>query len=237
VIFQSLAALYDRLDEAGGIPSFGFSIEDIGFVITIDKEGNLIGQPEDLRTKINTNTYEYFPSVVPYSNRVNVRSSGAAKVPNFMVDKAGYIFGMSGSSEKKVYREHFEKLVHEVGADSSDEGLAAVKNFLRKWNSRDSNDLEGWKEICGTFGKWIAFRLQGESEFIHERPAIKKLWSDYIAQENYPEGFSFVDGQQHPIQSQYAQFKFGSGASLVSFNEKAYESYGKDRGRECSNQR
>lgn len=230
MIFQSLIALYDRLDSVCGIPSFGFSDEDIGFVITIDKEGNLIGQPEDLRTKIKTNTYKYFPSVVPYSNKVNVRSSGAAKVPNFMVDKADYIFGMSGSSKKNVHREHFEKLVEEVSADSTDEGVAAVKNFLRKWNPRDSNDLEGWKEISGTFGKWVAFRLQGESGFIHERPAIKRLWSEYVAKENYPEGLSFVDGQQHPIQCQYAQFKFGSGASLVSFNEKAYESYGKQRG-------
>jgi len=230
VIFQSLISLYDRLDKIGEAPSFGFSEEDIGFVITIDKEGNLIGQPEDLRTKINTSTYEFYPSHVPYSNKVNVRSSGAAKVPNFMVDKADYIFGMSGSSEKKVHHEHFEKLVNEACRDSDDEGVEAVKKFLQKWNPRDSTNLEGWKEICGTHGKWVAFRLQGETGFIHERPAIKKLWPECVAKENYPEGLCFVDGQKHPIQPQYAQFKFGSGASLVSFNERAYESYGKERG-------
>jgi CRISPR-associated protein Csd1 len=43
-------------------------------------------------------------------------------------------------------------------------------------------------------------------------------------------GFSFVEGSVLPLQPQYAQFKFGSGASLVSFNESAYESYGKKRG-------
>jgi len=230
VIFQSLISFYERLDKVDEMPPFGFSVEAIGFVITIDEEGNLIGQPEDLRTKINTNTYEYFPSVVPYSNKVNVRSSGAAKAPNFMVDKADYIFGLSGSSEKKIHQEHFEKLVHEVCADSSDEGVIAVKNFLQKWNSRDAAGLESWKEICGNNGKWVAFRLQGETGFIHERPAIKKLWSKHISKKIYPEGFCFVDGQKHPLQLQYAQFKFGSGASLVSFNEKAYESYGKKRG-------
>jgi len=230
MIFQSLISLYDRLDNAGEVPPFGFSEEGIGFVITIDKEGNLIGQPEDLRTKINSSTYEFYPSNVPYSNKVNVRSSGAAKMPNFMVDKAEYIFGMADSSEKKVHHEHFEKLVNEVCRDSDDEGVVAVKQFLQKWNPRDSTNLEGWKEICGAHGKWVAFRLQGNTGFIHERPAIKKLWSEYVAKENYPEGLCFVDGQKHPIQPQYAQFKFGSGASLVSFNEKAYESYAKERG-------
>lgn len=230
MIFQSLISLYDRLGKVDQMPPFGFSVEDIGFVITIDREGNLIGQPEDLRTKINTNTYEYFPSVVPYSNKVNVRSSGAAKVPNFMVDKANYIFGISGSSEKKDHHRHFEKLIHEVCADSSDEGVIAVKNFLEKWHPRDAAHFEAWKEICGNNGKWVAFRLLGETGFIHERPAIKKLWSEYIAKEIYPEGFCFVDGRKCYLQTQYAQFKFGSGASLVSFNKKAYESYGKKRG-------
>lgn len=230
MIFQSLISLYERLDKVDEMPPFGFSVEAIGFVITIDKEGNLIGQPEDLRTKISANNYEYFPSIAPYSNKVNVRSSGAAETPNFMVDKADYIFGMCGSSEKQVYRKQFEKLVHKASADSNDEGVAAVKNFLRKWNPRESADLEGWKEICGNNGKWVAFRLQGETGFIHERTAIKKLWSKFIAKEIYPEGFCFVDGQKHPIQPQYAQFRFGSGAALVSFNERAYESYGKKRG-------
>ncbi len=46
----------------------------------------------------------------------------------------------------------------------------------------------------------------------------------------FKKGVSFVDGEVHDLQPQYAQFKFGSGASLVSFNEVAYESYGKKKG-------
>jgi len=230
MIFQSLISLYARLYETEAVPPYGFSEEDIGFVVTIDKDGSLIGQPEDLRTKIKTNIYTFFPSIVPYSNQVNVRANAAAKTPNFMVDKADYIFGMAGASEKKVHHKHFEKLVHDVCGDSDDDGVVAVKAFLCKWKPEDSVKLAGWKNICGTYGKWVAFRLQGDTGFIHKRPEVKKLWSEYVAKEIYPEGVSFVDGRKHPIQPQYAQFKFGSGASLVSFNEKAYESYGKKRG-------
>lgn len=230
MIFQSLISLYDRLYETEAVSPYGFSEEDIGFVVTIDKDGSLIGQPEDLRTKIKTNTYTFFPSEVPYSNQVNVRANAAAKTPNFMVDKADYIFGMAGTSEKKVHHESFEKLVQNVCGNSDDDGVVAVKAFLRKWKPGDSVKLDGWKDICGTHGKWVAFRLQGDTGFIHKRPGVKKLWSEYVAKKSYPEGVSFVDGREHPIQPQYAQFKFGSGASLVSFNEKAYESYGKKRG-------
>jgi len=231
MIFQALISLYDRLEKTDEVPPYGYSEEDIGFVITVDKEGNLIDQPEDLRTKIKADTFDFRQSVVPYTNKVNVRSSiGAAKTPNFMTDKADYIFGMSGKSKKDVHHQSFTKLIDEVCGDSRDEGVLAVKAFLARWNPADSPELRDWKEICGTHGKLIAFRLQRDSGFVHERPEVKKLWADFISGDEFPRGISFVDGDVHDLQHQYAQFKFGSGASLVSFNKAAYESYGKKKG-------
>ena len=231
MIFQSLINLYDRLALSDDVPSYGFSVEDIGFVITIDKAGNLVGQPEDLRTKVGPQKYDFRTSQVPYTNQVNVRSSaGAAKTPNFMVDKADYIFGMSGTAKKAVHHKSFKELIQSVAGESDDEGVAAVKAFLEQWNPADSPELRDWKEICGTHGKWVAFRLKGDSCFVHERPAVVALWQEFIALEKYPKGITFLDSDIHDIQSQYAQFKFGSGASLVSFNEVAYESYEKKKG-------
>ncbi len=230
MIFQSLISLYDRQAKMDKIPPYGFSDEDIGFVITIDKEGNLIGQPEDLRVKIKANIFDFIKSVVPYTNQVNVRANAAAKTPNFMVDKADYIFGMSGTSKKDVYHQSFKKRIDQVCGESNDEGVVAAKAFLAGWKQEASVELRDWKEICGTHGKWVAFRLQGDSGFIHERQGVKKLWADFIAKEEFSQGVSLLDGEIHALQSQYAQFKFGSGASLVSFNEVAYESYGKKKG-------
>jgi len=228
MIFQSLVSLYDRPGRK--MPPFGFSVEDIGFVITLDKAGNLVGQPEDLRTKIKASTYDFRKSVVPYSNQVDVRSGNAATTPNFMVDKADYIFGMSGNSKKDVYHDSFKKRINEVCGESSDEGVVAVKSFLSGWNPEASDDLRDWKEMCGIHGKWVAFQLQGGAGFVHERPEVTRLWSDFVNKKEFPRGVSFLDGKVHDLQSQYAQFKFGSGASLVSFNELAYESYGKKKG-------
>ncbi len=237
MIFQSLISLYDRLERQHGffdhkvpVPPYGFSVEDVGFVLTIDKEGNIAGEPEDLRIKVKANAYNFRQSVVPYSNKVNVRANAAAKTPNFMVDKADYIFGMSGKSKKKVHHNSFKKLIDDVCGASQDEGVLAVQSFLEKWKPQDSLELPLWKEMCGIHGKWVAFRLQGDKEFVHERSEIKRLWSAFLTKDKFPRGTSFIDGETHDLQLQYAQFKFGSGASLVSFNEKAYESYGKKKG-------
>ncbi len=228
MIFQSLISLYDRLGEEA--PPYGFSIEDIGFAITVDREGNLIGEPEDLRVKIKANSYDFRQSVVPYSNKVNVRANAAAKTPNFMVDKADYLFGMSGKSKKAVHHESFKKMIDEVCGESRDEGVLAVHSFLNSWKPQDAVELPFWKDMCGIHGKWVAFRLQGDREFVHEREAVRSLWADFVKREEFPQGVSFIDGETHELQRQYAQFKFGSGASLVSFNEVAYESYGKKKG-------
>jgi CRISPR-associated protein Csd1 len=230
MIFQSLIALYDRLAQTDSVPPYGFSVEDIGFVITIDTDGNLIGDPEDLRTKHKANSYDFRTSVVPYTNQVNVRANAASKTPNFMVDKADYIFGMSGSAKKQVHHKSFMNHIEEVCIDSIDDGIVAVKAFLKKWEPANSVELSDWKEISGDHGKWVAFRLQGEKGFIHERPAVKKLWTDFVSKEPFDQGINFVDGKEANLQKQYAQFKFGSGASLVSFNEVAYESHGKKKG-------
>lgn len=232
MIFQSLIALYDRLPKTGidGVTPYGFSVEDIGFVITIDRSGNLIGQPEDLRVK-NNNNFDFCQSVVPYTNQVNVRANAAAKTPNFMVDKADYIFGMSGNSQKDIHHQSFKQLIDEVCEGSADQGVLATRLFLADWNPTDSVELRDWKEICGPHGKWVAFRLQGDSSFIHEREEVQKLWAIHLEKESFPQGVNFIDGKVSRLQHQYAQFKFGSGASLVSFNEVAYESYGKKKGK------
>lgn len=233
MIFQNLIAYYDRLLAEGreDIPPLGFSREEIGFSITLSRSGKLVGEPRDLRKKLAANRYNFFPSTVPYTNAVNVRSGkGAATTANFMVDKADYIFGMSGTTAKKQQREAFTQLVEEVAGESDDPGVLAVKAFLAHWNPEDSPELAFWDEICGTHGKWVAFELEGETGFVHERPAIRHLWQQYLANKKYRQKISLVTGKKGDIQEQYAQFKFGSGASLVSFNENAYESYNKKRG-------
>ena len=216
MIFQNLIAYYDRLADAGEkIPAVGFSMEELGFSITLSRSGKLVGEPRDWRNKLGANKYKYQLSEVPYTNGVNVRSGkGAEKTPNFMVDKADYIFGMSGNAAKKNHRQNFKELVEEVGGKSDDPGLLAVKAFLADWNPADSPELPFWDEICGTHGKWIAFELEGETGFVHNRPAVMALWQEYLEHKEYRQGVSLVTGRSGNIQEQYAQFKLGAALFL-----------------------
>jgi CRISPR-associated protein Csd1 len=113
MIFQNLIAYYDRLvaAEDTDIPPLGFGREEIGFSIVINRSGKMIGEPRELRTKLAANKYEYRPSIVPYTNKVNVRAIAANTTPNFLVDKADYLFGMSGNADKSVHRKSFTELV------------------------------------------------------------------------------------------------------------------------------
>lgn len=235
MIFQSLILLYERLSKANEVPPYGFSMEDIGFEVIIDKSGKMLYEPQTLRVqktdksgKLIPNKFTFHLSEVPYYNDVNVRSSGAANTPNFMVDKADYIFGMPGTEKKEKYRQSFITMISEVCGDSIDDGILAVKSFLLKWDSEDSLYLKDWKEISGTYGKWIAFKLEGENNlFIHERPEVKALWLEYISKQKFKKGKCLVDGNIHDLQSQYSQFKFGTGASLSSCKDNYSWSYGK----------
>ncbi len=234
MIIQSLVSLYDRLAENEEVPCFGFSAENIGFYIEIDENGNLIGAPVDLRIPLPKNNFKYKTSIVPYSNTVNVRSSGAATTPNFLVDKVNYIFGMADNSVTEEYKISFTNLIKEVSTNTDDVGIQAVIRFLENWDFSKTPELPLWKEMSGDKAKWIAFRLKGEHQFVHERPAAIQLWKDHIAKEEYPQGRSFLSDEVGDIQPQYAQFKFGSGVSLISFNKSAFESYGKKRGENAS---
>ena len=137
---------------------------------------------------------------------------------------------MSGDEQKEEHQQSFFKLIIDVSGNSNDEGIVAVKAFLSKWENVNSLALKYWDEISGTHGKWVAFKLQGDSIFIHEREEVKRLWTEYLSQIQYSKGISLVDGKIGDLQKQYAQFKFGTGAALVSFNESAYESYSKVKG-------
>ena len=45
----SLVHAYDRLAERGEAPVFGYSVEKIGFLISLNEDGTVAGPPIDLR--------------------------------------------------------------------------------------------------------------------------------------------------------------------------------------------
>lgn len=237
MILQALYNFYDNriIGTKWDVP-YGFSWERVGFVLVIDKNGNMVTEPQDLRDhsgKIPRGRL----CLVPWTNEVDVRSSNIWS--NFLVDRVGYVLGFeSGKKSDRLIKakKDFITRFETICGNTNDLGLLAVHAFLSKWKPDRTRDLKQWEEICGPQGGLIAFQLQGDerNRFIHDRPAARVAWTSYLNQQTSPEGQCLVTGRVGPIQLQTAQFRGiiggqSTGTSLISFNAPAFESYGKNK--------
>ena len=82
------------------------------------------------------------------------------------------------------------------------------------------------------------FQISGETKYVHQVPAVKTWWSSQTVESSTePNGFCLVTGKPATIAAIHSPAIKGvadaqsSGAKLVSFNEQAYESFGKENAR------
>ncbi|MBS0390564.1 MAG: type I-C CRISPR-associated protein Cas8c/Csd1 [Proteobacteria bacterium] len=97
--------------------------------------------------------------------------------------------------------------------------VAALERFPALADIRASNPL-------------VSFRLQGEVELICQQPAIAAAAANTSEDDDGPRAMCLITGQQAPIERLHTAIKgvWGaqtSGANIVSFNARAFESYGK----------
>jgi len=235
MILQALNDYYQRLAKENLAPPLGFSLEKVGFILVLNEDGDLI-QDQDIRDVVGKKSIpKLLP--IPYTNEVNVRSSNIQ--PNFLADKAEYVLGMDQSTKRlKGKHDAYKKLFKMVTDGEPDKGIIAVSKFLNKWSSGQLPRLKYKEQIDKNDAGFVSFRLENELSYIHERPAVKKVWAKYLAT-NKPglTGNCLVTGNLGNIQNLHAQFGIPggqpSGVSLVSFNDFAYESYGKKKGANC----
>ncbi|MFM9816936.1 UNVERIFIED_CONTAM: type I-C CRISPR-associated protein Cas8c/Csd1 [Spiribacter pallidus] len=240
MILTALNDYYERLvsQPDSEIAPLGYSYEKISFALIINRDGKLI----DLMDLRDTSGKTPRPTrkLVP---QPETRTSGIK--PLFLWDKSSYVLGVSNIREddeakynkrlQRVHDEHeaFRARHEEVLEGISDEGLQALLRFLRSWNPGDFQRSSVLREEV--LDSNLVFRLDGEQNFIHERSAAQALQADAIANTQGPEGICLVTGDRGPITRIHPSIKGvrgaqSSGAYIVSFNDKAYESYGKVQG-------
>ncbi|MBU1320033.1 MAG: type I-C CRISPR-associated protein Cas8c/Csd1 [candidate division Zixibacteria bacterium] len=233
MILQALYSYYTRLAEQERVPPIGFSEENVGFILEIAEDGRLI-QEWDIRHRVGANLRPVLREI-PYTNAVEVRSSNFEA--NFLVDKAAFLLGNDAKTKpQRLEKSHakFKDLLTAVRSLTDDAGLAAVCRFYETWNpSSASRILNYWTDIAGDNSGFVAFKLEGETQCVHEREAVRKAWTKYISEKGDSIiGQCLITGTTGPIQRTHAQFKGlrggqSSGKSVVSFNIPAAESYGK----------
>lgn len=238
-ILQSLARRYERLASAGEAPIPGFAQSQISFTIVLDGEGRYVTTQDERigdGKKLRPRTF-----LAPAAPKRTVGIASGA-----FWDKTSYVLGRTASDKaappakqardaERLIKEHASFLArHEkLLSGASDSGCAALLAFLRRWSPERYDML---LHADAMLDQNVAFRLEGDTGFIHDRPAARAaLMAEVGARDAVPEGMCLVTGEMAPIARLHPSIKGvvgaqPSGAALVSFNLDSFTSYGKTQG-------
>ncbi|MDQ0395874.1 type I-C CRISPR-associated protein Cas8c/Csd1 [Labrys monachus] len=227
----SLVRAYDRMAARGEVPAYGYSPEKIGFVISLNLDGSVVGIPTDLRRGEGRKRIAR-ALAVPQPPK---RASGIA--PCFLWDKTAYVLGVTAGEGKRTVLEHsaFVAYHREWLAGSDDEGLRALLCFLEAWSPERFAEL-GWPEEMKDQNVVFALESQRlDGVYIHSRPAARDLWTRIAAAGEKNQAVCLVTGERGPVARLHPAIKGvwgaqSAGASIVSFNLDAFSSYGHKQG-------
>ena len=235
-ILQGLVGHYERLESesTNDLPRYGFSREKISYSIVLSVDGEVV----DVVPRLDTSGKTPRPSLIPVPQPCGRTSSVAA---NFLWDNTGYALGVRRDKQDPrsttpvpASKEHqaFKDLHRRLLAESDDDGVMALRSFVLGWKPERYEALNCAGDMLGAN---VVFQLDGELQFVHDRPAAKKIWRDHLVDQQGGEGFCLVTGESTSISRLHPKIKGvrgaqTSGASLVSFNLNAFESFGKNQG-------
>lgn len=233
MILQALYNEYQRLLERGedDLSVAGYSAEKISYAIILTPEGTVV-DVADIRDTSGKKPQPRMMSVPQPEKRTRGIKS------NVFWDKTAYVLGVSAANKSTDEEQHnaFKALHHAALVNESDVGLKALNAFLQTWIPEHFQAPPFKPEMLDTN---IVFRLDGDNQYLHERPAAKVLRARLL---DAPEGgeasataMCLVTGKVLPIARLHPALKGvngaqSSGASIVSFNQESFGSYGKEQG-------
>jgi CRISPR-associated protein Csd1 len=232
MILQSLYELYDRLrdDPDYKIAPRGCSLQKITFKVVITPDGKLF-DIQDARVRSDKGLRPQ-QIMVPGG----AKSSGSGLNPCSLWDNTGYLLGYKpddpdAARTEKTF-EAFRKKHLSLEAEIGSWAFSSVCRFLEEWSPGRATDYPVLAEIKTGFG---VFQILGDTSYVHEDPKVRDWWERHSVDGEPGElGQCLLTGAIAPIARLHTpKIKGVSGgkaeALLVSFNEDAYESYGKDQ--------
>jgi CRISPR-associated protein Csd1 len=176
-----------------------------------------------------------YPQEMYVPERVT-RSSGVKA--NFLCDNAAYVLGLDTKGNPQRALECFEacrKLHFDILSGVESDAARAVTNYFDKWEAQNA---EAHSELQQDLDKFqtanIVFWFN--DRYVHEDAAVKEAWREYKSKDaDAVKMRCLVTGKLAPVAILHSKIKGvagaqSSGASLVSFNKRAYESYGREEG-------
>jgi CRISPR-associated protein Csd1 len=232
MILQELVRYYDRKaldpDPAQRLPSAGLEDKEIPFLIELASNGRvlqLIDTRELVGKKLQARSF-----LVPLGEK---KTSGIKA--NLLWDSAAYVVGLDtgrknngDTSPTAAFRARIEALPDAARAD------AGVRAVLAALDQADWSVLQAhpaWADISEA-NLVMTFRLAGDIDLVCQRPAVIAAAVASTAPGDERQLACLIDGVPAPVQRLHASIKGvwgaqSSGANIVSFNARAFESYGK----------
>lgn len=233
MILQSLCTYYDRLaaDPSSNIAAPGFQWVPIHFALVLSKDGSFVGwrtmgEGRDVPARL-------MPQAVK-------RSSGISA--NLLWDVPGYVLGHPKDASERQAQRAAEQLVQfRARLDAvfppsfADVGMAAVRAFYRTGGVEKAKADALWPKVAEA-GRAVSFMLEDEVGFIAERPDVLRRVAEAAGEvSDARTGQCLVTGKVEPIAGTHPAIKHvrnaqSSGANMVSFNQRSFESWGRDQG-------
>lgn len=225
MIVRELCSLYNRMleDPDRDVPVMGWSSEKVAWEIIIDQEGS-VREVLPLASGETDGPVRYRVLKVPEHE---TRSSGIK--PYFCCDNAKYLFGLD--EKRGVECLAASRDLHNAVLATCDDAEARA---LLRFFGRDDHLAHLGDAVIETIftGGFMVFRMLGASHRVHDASPIREAWNAYGAPDvDAPSGYCSVTGKMAPRARLFPQIAGlpgaqSSGASLVSFNFDACESYG-----------
>ncbi|MBF0185181.1 MAG: type I-C CRISPR-associated protein Cas8c/Csd1 [Magnetococcales bacterium] len=244
MILHALYQLYDRLslDPAYDIAPAGYSSQNITFAVLLSPEGELlqfvdeqIEQPLTTAGGKITWVRKARQLIVPGQ----AKATGKGINPGFLWDNARYMLGHDSKGDNPArVRDAFAafRAKHlQWHNEIDDPAYRALCRFLHDWQPQR---LSEWPPLPVMENGFGVFRLQGDADYLHQRPAIRRWWEQFhrTTPEARTTGCCLITGQPEQAIARIHEPKIkgvrhaqSTGALLVSFNSPAFLSYGKEQ--------
>lgn len=256
MILPSLIRYYDRLAASSSedephknVPPFGWSRQQISFCININADGTH-GTPliESCLIPGERNSRGGLGNPRPRLMTVPGVGGRTVKIcPYFLWDTGAYLLGHvpEGKTLSRVSKcfESFRNLHASKQDEIDDDSFLAVCKFLAAW---DPSRFKPSPEDASLLERFGVFRVGSKRGYVHEQGAVITWWNttgavaDYITADDDdddviakpPVGLSLIDGNEvhlAPLHKPAVKDvrNASPNAKLVSFNKKAFTSYGK----------
>ena len=233
MILQALNDYYRRKcddpDPAQRLPDFGIETKEIPFILDLNADGELLQIRDTREPQGKRKVAQAFR--VPMGVK---KTSGVAA--NLLWDTLEYALGVDTKGKpKRVAEQHtaFKARIAALpAAAQADAGVQAVQQFLQRFDASTLHSHASWAEMLEV-NSLLSFRLHGDVELVCQRPAVVQAALNMATgDDDAPQAMCLVTGEVAPVERLHTAIKgvWGaqtSGANIVSFNARAFESYGK----------